>query len=156
VFDGPLLELLGNGDPRKTLADLIFEFRSGHPPLRTQRPATFRAMIVGVMEKQRVHHLFNRRLATWAGIAVSVGKLEFAIAAHDLMPFVGCHHPGALAAADEAGERKFVTRLRAGSSFSAKQRLHPIIFRFQCGGNRWRGREVCKGQSESRRRIFFN
>jgi len=47
------------------------------------------------------------------------------------MPFIGCHHPGALAAAYEAGEGEFVTRLRAGSSFSAKQRLHPVIFRLR-------------------------
>src|ERR1039458_8098813 len=50
------------------------------------------------------------------------------------MPFIGCHHPGALAAAYEAGEGEFVTRLRAGSSFSAKQCLHPVIFRL---GDHW-------------------
>ena len=35
VFDRPILELLGNGDPRKTLADLILHFLSGHAFLRT-------------------------------------------------------------------------------------------------------------------------
>jgi hypothetical protein len=83
------------------------------------------------MEKQRVCHFLNRRLTTRAGITVSVGEFEFAIAANDLMPFIGCHHPVALATTDEAGEGKFVMRLRAGSSFSAKQCLHPVIFRLR-------------------------
>src|ERR1039458_8611608 len=88
-------------------------------------------MVVGVMEKQRVHHFFNRCLTTRASIAVTVGKFELATAANDLVPFIGCHHPVTLATADEAGEGKFVTRLRAGSSFSAKQYLYPIIFRLR-------------------------
>ena len=65
-------------------------------------------MVIGVMEKQRVRHFFNRCLATRAGIAVAVGKFESAVAANDLMLFLGRHHPAALAAADEAGEGKFV------------------------------------------------
>src|ERR1017187_8862099 len=129
MFNSPILELLGNGDPRKTLIDLIFHFLSGHTSLRTQWPSAFRAMVIGVMEKQRVCHFLNRRSATRAGITVSVGKFEFAIAAHDLMPLIGCHHPGTLAAVDEAGESKFVMRLWTRFSFSAKQRLHPVIFR---------------------------
>src|ERR1035437_71285 len=109
VFDGPILELLGNGDPRQAFAYLILQFFSCHPFLWTQWPSAFGAMVIGVMEKQRVYHFLNCRLATRAGIAVSVGKLEFATATHDLMPFVGCHHPVTLAAVDEAGEGKFVT-----------------------------------------------
>src|SRR5450759_897599 len=101
MFDSPILELLGNGDPCKTLIDLILHFLSGHTSLRTQWPSAFRAMVIGVMEKQGVHHFFNWCLTTRADITVSVGKFEFAIAAHDLMPFIGCHHPVTLAAVDE-------------------------------------------------------
>jgi hypothetical protein len=45
------------------------------------------------MEKERCGHFFNRCFATWAAITVPVGKFEFAIAAHDLVLFLGCHHP---------------------------------------------------------------
>src|ERR1035437_1852863 len=84
VFNSPILELLGNGDPRKTPIDLNFHFHSGHAFLLAYWSSAFGAMIVGVMEKQRVHHFFNRRLAAWAGVTVPVGEFEFAIAAHDL------------------------------------------------------------------------
>ena len=113
----------------RLLIDLLFHFLSAHAFLRAHRPSAFGAMVIGVMEKQRVHHFFNRRLATRTGIAVSIGKFEFAVAAHDLMLFLGCHRPATVAAADEAGEGKFMMRLWAWISFAAKQRLHPVIFR---------------------------
>src|ERR1035441_8236656 len=119
ILDGPVLELLGNADVGNVFTDLLFQFQSGHAFLRTQRPSAFRAMVIGVMEKQRVLHFFNSRLATWTDIPPSIRKLEFAVAAHDLMFFLGRHGPTTVSAVDEADECKFVNRLRAGVSIAA-------------------------------------
>jgi hypothetical protein len=58
------------------ITDLFFHFLAANAPLPTYRPAASGAMIVGVMEKQRVHHFLNRSLATRAGITISVGKFS--------------------------------------------------------------------------------
>jgi len=135
ILDGPILELLGDTDAGKVLIDLLFQFQSGHAFLRTQQwPSAFRAMVIGVMEKQRVLHFFNRRLATRTCILPPIRKFEFAVAAQDLMFFLGCHRPATVPATDEAGEGKFVLRLCAGIPITAQQRLHPVIFRF---GDHW-------------------
>ena len=86
------------------------------------------------MQKQRVHHFFNHCFASWARIVVAVGKFEFAIAAHDLVLFFGCHHPGAFAATDKAGEREIKMPLWTGVPFSTKQSLDAIKFRLR---NHW-------------------
>ena len=65
-------------------------------------------MVIGVVEKLRIHHLLNRSLATRAGIPLPIGKFELAVAANDLVFFLGGHHPVTVTAADEAGEGEFV------------------------------------------------
>ena len=82
------------------------------------------------MKKFRIHHLFNRGGAARTKLAASVGKFETAMAAHDLMFFLGGNRPVALAAADEAGERKFMG-LGTRIAVSPEQHLHPVIFRLR-------------------------
>ncbi|MFA6076702.1 MAG: hypothetical protein WC735_01355 [Candidatus Paceibacterota bacterium] len=87
-------------------------------------------MVIGVVKEERVRHFFDRCLAARAGVSLAVGKLEPALATHDLVLFLSGHHPVTLATTDEAGESKFKVRLRPRTAVAAKQSLHPVIFRF--------------------------
>ena len=107
VFDGPIFEFLGNADSRETFNDLFFHRQSADVFLRAERFSAFGAMIVGIMEKLRVLHFFNRCFASWTDLATSVGKLEAAMAADNLVFFFGGHCAFALTTTNEAGERKF-------------------------------------------------
>jgi hypothetical protein len=76
-------------------------------------------MVIGVVEKQWIHHGFNRRLTTRTCILLSICKFEVAVAAHDLVFFLGCYRPATLPAMDESREGKSVIKLRAGISIAA-------------------------------------
>src|SRR4051794_24004983 len=131
IFDGPILEFVGNLDAGKMLVNLFFKFPPADALLTAFWTLAFGTVIVSVMEEQRSRHALDWSLTAWAGITLSIRKFETAFAAHDLVLFLSRHHRGAFPAANEAGEGKFKMHLGPWISVPTKERLHPVIFSFR-------------------------
>src|SRR5437879_586174 len=130
IFDCPHLETFRNLDARQVLADLLLKLSGTNTSSRAVVILASSAVIVGVVEEQRVCHLHNGRLTLWTNIAAAMSELETAVAAHELVFVFSGYHGAAIAATDEAREGKFEMCLGARVPFTPKKRLHPVVFRF--------------------------
>src|SRR5689334_16259026 len=106
VFGGPFLETLRNLDAGKVMINLLFKLLGAYALLCAGSILTFSAVVVGVMEEKRLCHLLDWRLAPWARIFATVGKLDTTVAADELVLLLGRYHAAASSTADESSERE--------------------------------------------------
>ena len=127
--DGPILELGRNLNAPKKVRDLLLQLLAPDGPLGAQWVFLPAAVVVGVAEKERHGHAVDTDGAARTRLPDAVGKLESALAAHELVLLLGGDTPAATATVNEAGEGKLVVRLRTGIAVAAQKHLHPVILR---------------------------
>src|ERR1035437_10250573 len=112
------------------MVNLLFELPNTHALLWAGGILAFTTVVIGVVEKMGLRHVFNWRLTAGTGVLAPVGELETAVSAHELVLFFGGNHAVALSATDEPCEWEHALRSGAWIALAPKERLYAVVFGF--------------------------